>query len=110
TASRGTPTDASGGQGHGVLVPSGAPAVCNNPSALLLAQARTRLTTAVATAWRAAGSSPRLSARTHLLIPAICSSLLTSDTRSRRTAVVWLHVREPGASRRRGMAGYDARV
>src|SRR5262249_53789998 len=55
-ASRGTPNDASGGQGHRGLGPRCAPAGANNhTSAVLLAHAQTRLTTAVATAWLVAG-------------------------------------------------------
>src|SRR5262249_16613409 len=53
------PNDASGGQGHRVLEQRCAPAGANNhTSAVLLAHAQTRLTTAVATAWLAAGYSP----------------------------------------------------
>src|SRR5262249_43278166 len=55
TASGRTPPYESGGRVPGALVPRGAPAGCNTPLALLLAQARTRLTPAVATPWRAAG-------------------------------------------------------
>src|SRR5262249_50053106 len=58
-ASRGTPNDASGGQGHRILGQRCAPAsATNHTSAVLLAHAQTRLTTVVATAWRAAGYSP----------------------------------------------------
>src|SRR5262249_57180322 len=57
-APRGTPTAGSGGGGHGVLGPRGAPAGSTTTSAVLLAHAQTCRTTAVATAWLAAGYSP----------------------------------------------------